>query len=425
MVPASGDARVIALGIATLSLLIWIGLALGRDGFWLTRERDDRVPPLPDLPPLPEREGPGVGRPKAGVALSTGQPTPNPSPPGRGVEERAWPTVVAVVPARDEAEVIAESIASLAAQDYPGDFRIILVDDSSSDGTAEIARTVGSERLQVVTGAPLAAGWTGKLWAVSQGIAAAGDAPDYLLLTDADIAHAPDSVRSLVTRAVADDRVLVSLMARLRCESLAERALIPAFVWFFQMLYPFATVNRRGRGLGAAAGGVMLVQRRALAAAGGIAAVRSALIDDCAFGALMKQQGAVWLGLTDRAVSIRRYDTWGSVAAMISRSAYAQLRYSPWLLAGTTLGLALTYLAPPVLAIFARGAAHYAALAAWAIMALLFQPMLQFYRRSPLWGPALPLIATFYAGCTLLSAWQHGRGRGGLWKGRVQADLSA
>ena len=425
MVPASGDARVIALGIATLSLLIWIGLALGRDGFWLTRERDDRVPPLPDLPPLPEREGPGVGRPKAGVALSTGQPTPNPSLPGRGVEERAWPTVVAVVPARDEAEVIAESIASLAAQDYPGDFRIILVDDSSSDGTAEIARTVGSERLQVVTGAQLAAGWTGKLWAVSQGIAAAGDAPDYLLLTDADIAHAPDSVRSLVTRAVADDRVLVSLMARLRCESLAERALIPAFVWFFQMLYPFATVNRRGRGLGAAAGGVMLVQRRALAAAGGIAAVRSALIDDCAFGALMKQQGAVWLGLTDRAVSIRRYDTWGSVAAMISRSAYAQLRYSPWLLAGTTLGLALTYLAPPVLAIFARGAAHYAALAAWAIMALLFQPMLQFYRRSPLWGPALPLIATFYAGCTLLSAWQHGRGRGGLWKGRVQADLSA
>jgi glycosyltransferase involved in cell wall biosynthesis len=247
------------------------------------------------------------------------RPTPNPSLPGRG-EGGAWPSVVAVVPARDEAEVIAESIASLAAQDYPGDFRIILVDDSSSDGTADIARAVGSDRLQIVTGAPLASGWTGKLWAVSQGIAAADDAPDYLLLTDADIAHAPDSVRSLVTRAVADDRVLVSLMARLRCESLAERALIPAFVWFFQMLYPFATVNRRGRGL---------------------------------------------------------------------------------------------------------GAAHYAALAAWAIMALLFQPMLQFYRRSPLWGPALPLIATFYAGCTLLSAWQHGRGRGGLWKGRVQADLSA
>ncbi|MFA6607520.1 MAG: glycosyltransferase, partial [Sphingomonas sp.] len=270
----------IALGIATLSLLIWIVLALGRDGFWLTRERDGL------LPPLPGREGLGVGRPKAGVALSTGQPTPNPSLPGRG--EEWWPSVVAVVPARDEAEVIAESIASLAAQDYPGDFRIILVDDSSSDGTADIARAVGGDRLQIVTGAPLVPGWTGKLWAVSQGVAAAGDAPDYLLLTDADIAHAPDSVRSLVARAVDDDRVLVSLMARLRCESLAERALIPAFVWFFQMLYPFATVNRRGRGLGAAAGGVMLVQRRALAAAGGIVAVRSALIDDCAFGALMK-----------------------------------------------------------------------------------------------------------------------------------------
>lgn len=384
----------IVLGIATLSLLIWIVLALGRDGFWLTRERDDAVAPLP------AREG-------------------------WGVEETAWPSVVAVVPARDEAEVIAESIASLAAQDYPGDFRIILVDDSSSDGTADLARAVGTQRLHILTGAPLAPGWTGKLWAVSQGIAMAGDAPDYVLLTDADIAHAPDTVRNLVMRAVDDDRVLVSLMARLRCESLAERALIPAFVWFFQMLYPFATVNRRGHGLGAAAGGVMLVQRRALAAAGGIAAVRSALIDDCAFGALMKRQGAVWLGLTDRAVSIRRYDTWSSVAAMISRSAYAQLRYSPWLLAGTTLGLALTYLAPPLLALFARGYAQYAALAAWAIMALLFQPMLHFYRRSPLWGPALPLIATFYAGCTLLSAWQHVRGRGGLWKGRVQADLSA
>lgn len=381
----------ITLGLGLVSLAIWLVLVLARDGFWLARERDTQ--PLTSVTP--------------GQARHDG--------------EGAWPTVTAIVPARDEAEGIAHVLGSLAAQDYPGDFRIVLVDDGSSDGTADIARALGPERLTILPGAPLAPGWTGKLWAVAQGIAAAGKR-DYLLLTDADVAHAPHTLRRLVRRAVDDDRVLVSLMARLRCESLAERALIPAFVWFFQMLYPFAAVNRRGSGPGAAAGGVMLVRRDALEAAGGIAAVRSALIDDCAFGALMKRHGDIWLGLTDRAVSIRRYDTWGSVAAMISRSAYAQLGYSPVVLAGTTLGLAVTYLAPPLLAVFARGSTQWAALAAWALMALAFQPMLRFYRRSPLWGIALPAIASFYAGCTLLSAWQHVRGRGGMWKGRVQAD---
>jgi hopene-associated glycosyltransferase HpnB len=375
---------VIWLGL--LSLAIWLGIALGRDGFWLSRTRDT----LPLLTPA------------------------------------QWPSVVAVVPARDEAEVIAQSIGSLVTQDYPGPFRIILVDDGSSDNTANIARAAATRpgRLTILPGAPLARGWTGKLWAVSQGIAAAGDA-DYLLLTDADIAHDPDTLRSLVARATGERRVLVSLMARLRCVSLAERALIPAFVWFFQMLYPFATVNRRGRGIGGAAGGVMLVQRTALEAAGGIAAVRGALIDDCAFGALMKRHGDIWLGLTDRSRSVRVYDTTSSVAAMISRSAYAQLRYSPVLLAGTTFGLALTYLAPPLLAVFARGYAQALGLMAWILMAILFQPMLRFYRRSPVWGIALPAIASFYAACTLLSAWQHARGRGGMWKGRAQADLSA
>jgi len=404
-----------AFWIAMASLAIWLVLVFARDGFWQTAERDTM-----DLAPLPGREGLGVGWPVAADALSSYPPTPDPSLAGRG-GEGPWPSVVAIVPARDEAEVIARAIGSLAAQDYPGDFRIILVDDSSSDGTAGLARVAGGHRLQVVTGAALPNDWTGKLWAVSQGIAAAGTTPDYLLLTDADIAHAPDTLRTLVARAVAEERVLVSLMARLRCESLAERALIPAFVWFFQMLYPFAAVNRRASGRAAAAGGVMLVERAALDAAGGIAAVRSALIDDCAFGALMKKQGAVWLGLTDRAVSIRRYDSWESVAAMISRSAYAQLNYSPLLLAGTTIGLALTYLVPPMFAIFGQGEARMTAIAAWGLMALAFQPMLRFYKRSPLWGLALPLIATFYAGCTLLSAWQHVRGRGGMWKGRVQA----
>lgn len=400
-------------GGALLSLAIWLVLLFARDGWWLARERDTSLSVAPDLIRDPPRREQSAGGGAAPLAPAQ----------GRGDGEEAWPTITAVVPARDEADVIARSIGSLAAQDYPGDFRIVLVDDGSTDGTADIARALRCERLTVVPGAPLAPGWTGKLWAVAQGVAAAGEC-DWLLLTDADIAHAPDTVRSLVARAVSDRRVLVSLMARLRCESLAERALIPAFVWFFQMLYPFAAVNRRGCGAGAAAGGVMLVRRDTLVAAGGIAAVRSALIDDCAFGALMKRHGDVWLGLTDRSHSIRRYETWGSVAAMISRSAYAQLGYSPVVLGGTTLGLALTWLAPPLLALFAHGPAQWAGLAAWALMALAFQPMLRFYRRSPSWGVALPAIATFYAGCTLLSAWQHLRGRGGMWKGRVQADLT-
>jgi hopene-associated glycosyltransferase HpnB len=196
--------------------------------------------------------------------------------------------------------------------------------------------------------------------------------------------------------------------------------LIPAFVLFFQMLYPFGRVNSPN-GMGAAAGGCMLVRRTSLQEAGGIAAIRSALIDDCALGSLLKQRGRVWLGLTERSRSIRRYDTFRAVAAMISRSAYAQLRYSPLLLAATIMGLALVYAAPSLLAIFAHGFGRLAGAAAWLLMAIAFQPMLAFYRRSPLWGLALPAIAAFYVGCTLLSAWQHVRGRGGTWKGRVQA----
>ena len=277
-----------------------------------------------------------------------------------------------------------------------------------------------SGRLEVLTGEPLARGWTGKLWAVSQGAARAGKGPRYLWLTDADIEHAPDTLRMLVTRGEAGGLSLVSLMALLHCETPPERMLVPAFVFFFQMLYPFGQVNRAG-GMGAAAGGCMLVRRDALERVGGIAAIRGALIDDCTLGALLKQQGPVWLGLTRRSRSIRPYRGFAPVAAMISRSAYAQLRYSPVLLGGTVLGMALVYLAPPALALFANGLARWLGLAAWAIMATTFQPMLSFYRRSPLWGIALPGIAAFYLGCTMLSAWQHFRGRGGMWKGRAQA----
>ena len=370
----------IAAAIGLFVLAVWLGLAA--TGFWRTDQRDGRVPAEPPLP---------------------------------------WPEVVAVVPARNEADVIARSIASLTAQDYPGRFRIILVDDDSDDNTADIARAVDSERLEILAGRTLPAGWTGKLWALSQGIAAAGT-PDYLWLADADIAHAPDTLRSLVGIARAGDRVLVSFMARLHCRTFHERALIPAFVWFFQMLYPFARVNRPGRTAGAA-GGCVLVRRRELAAAGGIGAIRGALIDDCTLARLMKRRGPIWLGLTDRSRSIRPYDSATAIGAMIARSAYAQLGYSPLQLIGTILGLVLVYLGPPILAMFGQGVARWSGLAAWVLMAALYLPMLRFYRCTFLWGIAVPAIAAFYGGCTLFSAWQYARGRGGLWKGRVQATV--
>ena len=337
-----------------------------------------------------------------------------------------WPAVTAVVPARNEADVIAASVGGLLAQDYPGRFEILLVDDDSDDGTGEAARAAAAasaspHRLQVITGAPLPAGWTGKLWAVSQGVAVACESPKYLWLTDADIAHDPDNLRRLVSRAEAQGLTLASLMVDLHCETFAERLLIPAFVLFFQMVYPFRWVNRPAHRLAGAAGGCMLAEREALERSGGIAAIRTAVIDDCALAANLKRQGPIWLGLTHRARSIRPYETVGAIGRMVSRSAYAQLGYSPWQLAGALLGLALTYLVPPALALFGEGATRLCGAAAWALMALSFQPMLRFYRRSPLWGIALPLIAALYGAFTLRSAIDVWRGRGGQWKGRAQA----
>lgn len=363
-----------------LALTIWLGLLA--TGFWLCTERDDAV----------------------------------------NVREPAvWPEVVAVIPARNEADVIARSLASVAAQDYPGPFRIVLVDDNSSDGTGGIARAI-SGRVEVLDGAPLAQGWTGKLWALSQGIAEAGT-PRFLWLTDADIEHAPDTLRHLVGIALTKDRRLVSFMAKLHCATWPERALVPAFIWFFMMLYPFNWINRRGGWadkIAGAAGGCVLVERVALQAEGGIASMKGALIDDCTLGALIKRQGPIWLGLTNRSRSIRPYESIGEIAAMISRSAYAQLRYNPAILALTVLGLGLVF-GLPVALLFAGGIARALGLAACLLMVLAYQPLLRFYRRSPLWGLALPLVAAFYLWCTLASARQHAQGRGGMWKGRAQA----
>jgi hopene-associated glycosyltransferase HpnB len=379
------------IAIAALSLVVWVYMILGRGMFWLARERDDR-----NEPPPPE----------------------------------AFPFVCAVVPARNEADVIARSIGGLLSQDYPGRFQIILVDDDSDDGTGAAAAAAaealgGEDRLEVITGAPLPAGWTGKLWAMAQGVARTQllePKPELLLLTDADIAHAPDNLRRLVARAEVDNLTLVSLMAKLRCDTFAEKMLIAAFVFFFDMLYPFGRVNDPANKIAAAAGGCMLVRREALKAAGGIEAIRAAIIDDCAMGRLMKSQGPIWLGLTERAHSIRSYGGFSAIGRMVSRSAYAQLNYSPLILLGTVIGMGLTYLAPPLIAIFGHGLARWAALLAWALMAISFQPMLRFYRRSPLWGPALPLIGALYSLFTVQSALDVWTGKGGFWKGRAQAQ---
>ena len=376
--------------LAFLPLLAWAYLLLGRGMFWLAGERDDRG--APDRSP------------------------------------QVWPSVAVVVPARDEADVISRSIRALAAQNYPGKVRIILVDDQSSDGTSAAARVAAEassagDRLDILPGRPLPSGWTGKLWALSQGVehACRDDAPDYLLLTDADIGHSPGNLRRLIAKSEAGGLVLASLMVRLHCRTWPERLMIPAFVFFFQMLFPFAWVNDPQRQTSAGAGGCMLIRRQALEAAGGIASVRAEIIDDCALAGRLKLQGPIWLGLTNNAKSLRPYRTLGEIGRMISRSAYAQLGYSPRLLAGTVAGMVLIYLAPPLIALFGHGPAQVLGLATWLIMAIAFLPMLKFYRLSPVWGFALPAIAALYMAFTVQSALEVWRGRGGMWKGRPQA----
>ena len=379
------------LALAALALAIWLYMLVARGGFWRTRERDESW---------------------------------------RNPDPARWPDVVAIIPARDEAECVGQCVGSLLSQNYPGHFSIVLVDDESADGTGDVAsaaaRAVGAEeRLTILRGAPRPAGWSGKVWAMNQGfeeVNRSAAPPARLLFCDADIAFASDVVSRLVRQAEADDCALVSLMAKLRCESRAERALIPAFVFFFQMLYPFAWVNDPRNRTAAAAGGCMLADRLALTRAGGFSAMRAALIDDCALATLMKRQGSIMLALTRGVVSLRAYPRLGDISAMVARSAYAQLDYSPIQLLGVVAGMTVTFLVAPFAALFASGLAVLFGLFAWIAMALAFQPMLRFYGRATSWGLALPLIAAAYLAFTLKSAYLYWRGRGGQWKGRVQAN---
>ncbi|MGC9410426.1 glycosyltransferase [Streptomyces sp. DZ1-3] len=345
-------------------------------------------------------------------------------------EPAAWPSVCVVVPARDEAAVLPASLPSLLAQDYPGRAEVILVDDGSTDGTGELAgelaRRHGGLPLTVTSPGEPPAGWTGKLWAVRHGVALArAREPEFLLLTDADIAHAPDSLRALVAAAGDGGFDVVSQMARLRVASAWERLVVPAFVYFFAQLYPFRWIARRGR-TAAAAGGCVLLRTEAAERARIPEAIRHAVIDDVALARAVKGAGGrVWLGLAERVDSVRPYPRLGDLWRMVSRSAYAQLRHNPLVLAGTVAGLVLVYLVPPLAVVVgaARGETAAALLggAAWLVMAGTYAPMLRHYRQ-PLWlAPLLPFTAFLYLLMTVDSAVQHYRGRGAAWKGRTYA----
>jgi len=385
-----------ALLVAAFSCLVWVYLLAARGGFWRVASGDEaRLPAAP--------------------------------------EHGQWPRVVAVIPARNEAALIGESLGSLLRQDYRGSFTVVVVDDHSRDGTAAAvhhaaANGGASDRVKVLAAPSLPEGWTGKLWALHHGVShsqASAQPPDFLLLTDADIRYACDTLTMLVARARQDHLVLTSLMARLRCRSFAEHALIPAFIFFFRMLYPFAWVNRADRAMAAAAGGCMLVDARSLQAAGGIGAIRGELIDDCALARLLKGHGSVWLGLTRRVSSIRGYRSVDQIRRMVVRSAYAQLRFSPWRVAVAAVAMIVTFLMPPVLTLFGGGAARLIGALAWVQMALAFQPILRFYGVAPWWGIALPAIAGTYLAFTFDSVYQHMRGRGGEWKGRIRRTDAA
>ncbi|POM22621.1 N-glycosyltransferase [Actinomadura rubteroloni] len=351
-----------------------------------------------------------------------------------GVPAGGWPDVVAVVPARDEAAVLPGTLPALLAQEYPGRFRVVLVDDGSTDGTAALAARLAAGAavgLEVVAARERPAGWAGKVWAMSEGVRAADRSrPELVLFTDADIAYGPGAVAGLVRAAAVRDRDLVSRMALLSVATGWERAVVPAFVYFFAQLYPFRRVGRDGSRTAAAAGGCMLVRRAALERAGGLAAIGGALIDDVALGRLLKRSGArCELRLARDVVSRRPYPGLADLWAMVVRSAYHQLRYSPVLLAATVAGLAALYGVPPVAAVAGAaagdGAAAVAGAAGWAVMAATQVPVLRFYGLSPVRAVALPLVAALYAVMTVDSARRHYTGRGGMWKGRTAVGRAA
>jgi hopene-associated glycosyltransferase HpnB len=380
-----------------LSLLIWAYLVFGRGGFW-------RIYPATS------------GLISDANDRSTNAPQVNPV------------RIAVIIPARNEADVIGRAIRSLLLQRGHNALHIFMIDDASTDGTAQAARATAiaenqAQNLTIVQGIPLPPGWSGKLWAMQQGIEQAGKtAPDFFLFTDADIEHAPDSIAKLVSIAEAGPYDMASFMVKLHCQSVAEKLLIPAFVYFFFKLYPPAWIGNPRRAEAGAAGGCILIRPAALEKAGGIAAIRQQVIDDCSLAARVKRNGGrLWLGASAVTRSIRPYEGFSGIGRMISRSAFNQLRHSNFLLFVSMVGMAATYLLPPALVLAGHGILP-AALggAAWLLMILSYWPVLRLYRLNPLWALALPLAAVFYVGATFHSAWRYWMGRGGEWKGRIQ-----
>ena len=383
-----------SITLAAISLAIWLYLTLGRGNFWrLSSFDDDHARHAP--PPT-------------------------------------WPRVVAIVPARNEAEYIGRAVAALLQQEYSGELFIFVIDDHSEDATSQLALRSAKERgaesrVHIYTSSTLPAGWTGKLWALDQGVQRAiVQAPHFYWFTDADVLHAPDTLHRLVARAEQGDLALTSLMVLLRATTLPERALIPAFLFFFLKLYPPSWIaDARDRTAGAA-GGCVLLRRSALELIGGLAAICGEVIDDCALARAIKRSGGkIWMGLTRASVSLRAYGTFAEIRDMIARTAFTQLRYSTLLLLGTLVGILLTYIAPVALLFAHNPAARIVALAAWLLMSLTFLPAVRLYRLSPLWAPLLPFTALFYAYATWLSAVRYWRNRGAQWKGRAQAPRQA
>jgi hopene-associated glycosyltransferase HpnB len=382
------------LSIGILSLAIWLYLVFARGAFWRLRPFDDD--------------------------------------PAQHAAPNKWPSVVAIVPARNEAETIGQTVAALVEQDYPGELSVIVVDDHSEDGTAQIAQRTAREKnteshVEIHAASALPEGWTGKLWALDEGVAkAAAHAAKFYWFTDADIVHAPDTLRRLVARAEQDKLDLASLMALLQAKTLPERALIPAFLFFFLKLYPPRWTADPNASTAGAAGGCILLRRESLERLGGFPAIRHEIIDDCALARAVKRGGGkIWMGLTRSSISLRAYNSFSEIRDMIARTAFTQLRYSALLLAGTLAAMFFTYLAPVALLFVHDPAPQILGLATWLLMSASFLPTVRFYRVSPLWAPLLPLTALFYSYATWLSAVRYWLGRGGQWKGRAQAHRAS
>ena len=373
------------LAAGVLTLVIWVYLVLARGGFW----RITPVAPTPVMNINPVR-------------------------------------IAVIIPARNEADVVDRAVRSLLQQNGGNQIHIFLVDDGSTDGTAQAARAAITEdqtqNLTILDGSPLPPGWSGKLWAMQQGIEQAGKiAPDYFLFTDADIEHAPDSIATLVSIAEAGPYDMASFMVKLHCQSVAEKLLIPAFVYFFFKLYPPAWISNPRRSEAGAAGGCILIRPAALQKAGGLPAIRQEVIDDCSLAARVKRTGGrLWLGASATTRSIRPYEGFSGIGRMISRNAFNQLRHSNFLLLISILGMAATYLLPPALVLAGRMVPAALGGTAWLLMVLSYWPVLRLYRLNPLWALALPVAAVFYVGATFHSAWKYWLGRGGEWKGRIQ-----